>query len=267
MCHFTRVVLGALALQAATASLATRPFASARRLRGGDAEAETDPHREEIIARLNQFPTFCILNGEDQLIGLPNEQGGHDVCWYADPAEAKELLALTQAGNPEDEGLHLGCTPLGNAFLMCGGWPGEGDDSKGAWSLKSDDARYLLRGLRAGADEAAPTLRSQLEAQGIDCGTWQFACYCHDDFQDEKMMYFFLSVAELQAGWVRNGRPELEVPDEPMMMDLRLLVGAMLKDDDVRAKAQLVPTKEAYLLSQEIMKPAGAAADGGGEEE
>ena len=52
-------------------------------------------------------------------------------------------------------------------------------------------------------------------------------------------MPFFFSDAELAAGWVRNGRPEEDVPGAPLMMDLRTLVGAMQQDAGVRAKAAL----------------------------
>ena len=37
--------------------------------------------------------------------------------------EVKEMLELLSAGNPEDEGLHIGCNPLGLVFNLCNGWP------------------------------------------------------------------------------------------------------------------------------------------------
>ena len=80
----------------AAAAAAVLPSRGMMRFRGG----EDDSVRKEVLAKLNQFPTFCILNGEGQVIGLPNDEGGHDVCWYIDAAEAKELLELTVAGNP-----------------------------------------------------------------------------------------------------------------------------------------------------------------------
>ena len=76
-----------------------------QRLRGGADEA--DPHKEEIIERLNQCPTFYILDGESKLVALPNEEGGHDVCWFIDADEVQQVLELTIAANP-DEGYHLG---------------------------------------------------------------------------------------------------------------------------------------------------------------
>lgn len=250
-------------LETAAAARSSPPTALAR-LRGGEDDAGSDDagsdEKREIIARLNEFPAFCILNGEDQLIGLPNEAGGHDVCWYVDAAEAKEILALAVAGNPEDGGLHLGCTPLGNAFLMCHGWPGD------EWDAGAAEAAYKLKGPRAANDAPAPALRERLAAQGFDPGCWTLAVFCHDDFQSDEMMPFFMSAEELRAGWVRNGRPVEDTPGEPMMMDLRLLVAAMRQDAALRAKARLVPTPEAYALSQELLgraKGEGEAAEEG----
>ena len=76
---------------------------------------------------------------------------------------------------------------------------------------------------------------------------------------------FFFSAEQLIAGWVRNGRPEEEAPQQPLMcatrraacpppthpdaaelgrpscfggrMDMRLLVQAMVTDASVRGKA------------------------------
>ena len=81
-------------------------------------------------------------------------------------------------------------------------------------------------------------------------------------------MPFFFSDAELAAGWVRNGRPEEDVPGAPLMMDLRTLVGAMQQDAGVRAKAALVSSPEAYKLAGDIIaqqKASSPAEAGGGE--
>ena len=81
-------------------------------------------------------------------------------------------------------------------------------------------------------------------------------------------MPFFFSDAELAAGWVRNGRPEEDVPEAPLMMDIRTLVGAMQQDASVRAKAALVTSPEAYKFAGDIIaqqKASSAGEAGGGD--
>ena len=81
-------------------------------------------------------------------------------------------------------------------------------------------------------------------------------------------MPFFFSDAELAAGWVRNGRPEEEAPEAPLMMDIRTLVGAMQQDASVRAKAAIVTSPEAYQLASEIIaqQKASSAGEAGGDD-
>ena len=81
-------------------------------------------------------------------------------------------------------------------------------------------------------------------------------------------MPFFFSDAELAAGWVRNGRPEEDVPEAPLMMDIRTLVGAMQQDASVRAKAALVTSPEAYKFAGEIIaqQKASSAGEAGGDD-
>ena len=81
-------------------------------------------------------------------------------------------------------------------------------------------------------------------------------------------MPFFFSDAELAAGWVRNGRPEEDVPEAPLMMDIRTLVGAMQQDASVRAKAALVTSPEAYKFAGDIIaqQKASSAGEAGGDD-
>lgn len=241
------VVLVALLMGNTTAAY-VQGRSSFMRIRGGEAD-EPKEKRDEILARLNQFPTFCVCNSEDKVIGIPNGEGGHDVCWFIDAADAKEMLEITVAGNEEEEGLHLGCTPLGSAFAVCNGWvdTGEADAS----------VRYKLQGKRSLMDQA-PVLREMLQAKGIDAGCWTVPFFSSDDFQTDSVMYFFTSADDLRAGWVRSGRPADEAPEQPLMMDLRILVNAMMQDGGLRFKARLVPTPDAYALSQELLDQAKA---------
>ena len=82
---------------------------------------------QEIINKLNAVPTFCILNGRENIVGLkdPSDPTGQleVCCWFADPAEAKQTLAAAKEANPElSEQLHLGVTPLGVSYAIAAGW-------------------------------------------------------------------------------------------------------------------------------------------------
>ena len=131
-----------------------------QRVRGGTSANEAV--RAECIAKLNSFPMFCVVNAEDNVIGVPNKSGGYDVTWYVDLDEAKEMLNLMIASSDEeDPGLKLGCTPLGNAFMICADWTEHKSEQGGP--------QYLLKPARSvmNADVEA-TLRSQLSARGLD---------------------------------------------------------------------------------------------------
>ena len=48
--------------------------------------------REEITAKLNRVPTFCIMQGDGSVISLPDPAGaeGDECCtWFLDAAEAQ----------------------------------------------------------------------------------------------------------------------------------------------------------------------------------
>ena len=213
------------------------------RLRGGADDAIKD----EIVGRLNQCPAFCLLSREKKLVGIDNGEGGHDVAWFIDAAEAQEVLQAATAASP-DEGYHLGCTPLGDALLMCNGWPG----TEVEYPEYTQEVSYRLRGPREPADEHAPVLEEQLQSQGLASGGWVVPLFCVDEFQTDQMMPFFFTKADLADGWARTGRPDDELPEAPVTMELRLLIAAMRSDASLRRKARVVPSVEAYELSQRI---------------
>ena len=191
-------------------------YGKALLLRGGDAAAGEEEVRKQIVAKLNQFPTFCVVDAEGKLIGIPNESGNHDVMWFIDADEAKEMLELTSAANPESN-LRLGCTPLGNAFMVCNGWVETGDGAK-----------YTIRAPRTQVEMVGPALLEGLKAKGVEPhGDWLFPVFCHDDCQTDTMMPFFLSSEEMAIGWARMGNEMSECPENPLAMDLRLVVVAM----------------------------------------
>jgi hypothetical protein len=64
--------------------------------------------KQEIIEKLNKVPTFCLLNGETNIVGLQDpENPKFEVCfWMTDALEAKEMLAAALENNPEEVPSH-----------------------------------------------------------------------------------------------------------------------------------------------------------------
>ena len=77
--------------------------------------------KETIVEKLNAVPTFCLLNGESNIVSIEDGEGGEAATWFTDAEEASEVLAAAQADNPGLP-LHLGVTPLGLAFAFAVEW-------------------------------------------------------------------------------------------------------------------------------------------------
>ena len=114
------------------AAIAENKAAAEKQQQGTTAGGNKEPPKaaltqEQIIYKLNTVPTFCILNGQKNIVGLqdPSDPTGklETCCWFADAAEAKATLAAAKAASPDVASqLHLGVTPLGVAFDACSGW-------------------------------------------------------------------------------------------------------------------------------------------------
>lgn len=162
------LVLFVAAAQAA--SLSSR--GSVLRLRGGDG----DDFRKEIHAKLNACPVFCILSGKNNPVGVRLEDGTIETVWYTEPAEVMELYESMLMHSESVDGLHVGCTPLGEAFALCGGWDASEAAHKGR----------RIQGPREVVERASSALVAQLQAKGIE-SNWQLPLFCSDDFQPQSV--------------------------------------------------------------------------------
>eukprot|EP00966_Prymnesium_polylepis_P054997 1271298-Prymnesium_polylepis.1 len=147
--------------------------------------------RQQIVEKLNQIPTFAVVNAQKQLvpINMDTEDSADSVAWYTDHTDAKGALAVAKAQNPDDE-LRLGVTPLGAAFAMVQGWTA----SNAASPLRLQPSQLL-------ATTFAGVLQEQLETQGIDAGGWRMPIFSCDELQSPRMLPLFLSRADLAATW------------------------------------------------------------------
>lgn len=230
------------------------------RLRGGQADGAPPSagkalSREEVTTKLNSIPTFVIAGGDDKFIALDGR-----VVFFVDAAEAKEALALTSAGNPDMEGLHMVVLPLGTAFTACGGWIGEDPSDPGQGAV------FCLRGPLQAVESSGDEVRRKMAAMGMDPGdedSWLLPIFFSDDFQKPGMMPLFFCERDLDAGYERSGNPPgagslLDID----CMDLRALVASMMQSDAMPwAVFQLVASAESYELAKELKERDSEAAD------
>jgi len=178
--------------------------------------------KQQIIEKLNAVPTFCLLNGETNIVGLQDpENPKFEVCfWMTDALEAKEMLAAALQNNSEEVAsrLHLGVTPLGLAYALASGWM--------ETSFYGD---MRLRGAREDTENVTAMLQGQVAAQGMEQASWQVPVFCCDELQSPQSMPMFLSRKALQEAWVVSGRKLCDLPQQAVM-DLRVLVAQMQTD-------------------------------------
>lgn len=150
---------------------------------------------------------------------------------FTDPNDAKQVLKMGIEDQP-DGGIHLGVTPLGVAFAVCAGWTvGEGEKR---------GVPFKLQGSTAFVHEVAPMLREQLQAQGLEAGTWQLPLFCCDELESPNVLPVFLSRADLVETWVASGRKREDLPENLTVMDLRILVKQMQTDSFAWSTVQFV---------------------------
>jgi len=212
--------------------------------------------RDQIVEKLNAVPTFCLLNGQYNIVGLQDpEEPKVDVCfWMTDGADAKDMLEAAKAANPPDvaDSLHLGVTPLGLAFALSEKW---------AETKFNGDMR--LRGAREDAargDNVGEMLRGQVEAQGLEQASWALPIFCCDELQGPAAMPMFLSRKALAETWVVSGRKLAELPQQQAVMDLRVLVAQMQTDAFAWETLHFITERKSVGLVKEAKEAKEAAA-------
>ena len=204
--------------------------------------------KDQIIEKLNAVPSFCLLNGETNIVGLQDpENPKFEVCfWMTDAADAKEMLAAAKQNNSAEVAsrLHLGVTPLGIAFALASGWM--------ETSFYGD---MRLRGAQEDTENVTAMLQGQVAAQGMEQASWQVPVFCCDELQSPQSKPMFLSRKALQESWVVSGRKLADLP-QTAVMDLRVLVAQMQTDAFSWRKLEFVTARRCI----QLVKEAKAAA-------
>lgn len=268
----------ALMIQAATgASLSPRGVVGSLRMRGGATDEETAAAaeeaaklaalekraltREEITAKLNGVPTFCIQNAEGGIVGMRGKDGKEAVCWFTDPAEARAILRLTKEANPTLEGLHLGCHGLGAAFTVCKGWGADDEQAAQATGSEPFGGEFRLQGPMQLIKELGPKLSEQLAEQGVDASAWTLPIFICAEMQSAQILPVFLSPADLEATWLRAGGSKDNVPERVTVMDIRTLIQQMQTDTNPWQILQFVGSQAGVELAEEIQSERRADRD------
>ena len=172
---------------------------------------------QEVVDKLDGVPVFHIMNGDRKILPVP-DGGGGGTClrFYADPAEAQDVLDSVQALNP-DVTLHMGATPLGTAFALSQGWAPNGAD-----------VPLRLRAAAAVITKVSKELSIEMDADS------SFPLFGSSCMTSATVTPFWLSPADLHASWEENGRPGGEQVPDVTVTDLTKVVKLALSDASER---------------------------------
>lgn len=194
----------------------------------------------EIMQKLNSVPTFCILNGDSNIVGMQDPEGEGEVCcWFTDADDAMGMLASARESNPDVPLLHLGVTPLGLAFALAMGWA----ESHFVGNLR-------LQGQSSTVEATKEAVAQQVVAQGLELGTWTLPVFCCDELSSPTVTPVFLNRHDLVQAWVVSGRPRETVPEHLSIMDLRVLVHQMQTDAFAWSTIHFVGSPKSVALVQ-----------------
>ena len=201
--------------------------------------------KEEIMAKMNGCPTFCITNDEGGIVGMTDAQGDKkSVCWFTDAAEAKAICKAMADANP-DAGLKLQVHGLGGAFTQCNGWPAEeGSESKTAHSPDGQEIELRVQGNHALVNATADKMKDLLVENGLDPGCWQHPVFLCEKLASPTLMPIFLSPRDLAIVWEKSGRKKEDLPQDITVLELRLLVQQMQTDANPCVSPTLDPSTD-----------------------
>ena len=210
-----------------------------------DAEG-TPLSRQEIAAKLDTMPTFCLVNAETKSfvsIRLQDEEGhGEECCpFWVEPLDAKAALAQAMKQRPEVT-LGMGTIPLGRAFALSEGWA----EAEGGFNFRLKAHAQVERQLR-------PMLTKQLEQQGLPTAQ-VFPIFMCEELTTDTVMPCFLSRAEMVSTWeaaMKQAGKQGGPPAQMTVLDLRILVRRMQAGGMDWSILRFVGTDRAYEAAQE----------------
>jgi len=260
-------------------------------LRGGDADdgatEEDDENkrgltRREIAMKLNELPTFCVTNEEGGVAMCRVKGEGLKtvpcVLFFLEPDDALSTMEALQEAMPDTK-LKLSLHGLGAAFELCNGWhhikksphtvnvvdPADttffaSDDPEPAKTPAGEQVEMRIVGNHALVNSTKEGMTALLDENSIDVGSWTLPVFICNQLQSKSVFPAFLRPSDLRKTWLAAGRAEADIPDDIVVVDLRLLVAQMLTDVNDWSRYHLVPSDEAIALAQELQGEPPAAA-------
>ena len=209
--------------------------------------------KTEVIKKLDQVMVLNVVlvcDGQKQII--PGTDG--ELCFFADPIDAKAALAAMQAELPPPPGHSIGLdfTPLGRAYALSEGWVMTRQLAGG----KAPPAMRLVPSSQVvdtcGAD-GIKALEAQLpkQLQKLNKRQSAFPLFFLEELQSDKVMPFFFSRDDLVTCWMSTGKAFADLPPQLHVIDLRALVlRALTEPKDWLARLLLVPSQGVVDLMQ-----------------
>ena len=256
-------------------------------LRGGadvdleeeDDDEQTGPRglsKAEIVAKLNEVPTFCVTN-EDGGVAMfrlkdPSLGPGFraSVLFFLEPDEAKAAMANMQEAMPNTT-LKLTMHTLAAAFEHCRGWQSlknskfvqngidiDAPDDEPPTTPQGHPIDLRIMGNHALVNSTADAMKQTLGEHDIDPGCWTLPIFICNQLQSKSIVPAFVRPSDLKKTWIAAGRKEEDIPEDIMVVDLKLLVAQMMTDANDWTRLHIVPSEEAATLAME-MQEAGLA--------
>ena len=219
------------------------------RLRGGeDDEQDADEDesskralsRGEIIAKLNEVPTFCVTNEEGGVAmfrmketdekGVPRFRAS--VCFFLEPEEAKAAMQAMQLAMPQTK-LKLSLHGLGAAFEHCRGWQAVAnstlafDEEAAAAAAKEElpttpagePVEMKIMGNHALVNSTSDSMRQMVEEHGMQAGCWSLPVFISNELQSKSILPAFVRPSDLKNTWLAAGRTEDSMPQDIVVID------------------------------------------------
>ena len=101
----------------------------------------------------------------------------------------------------------------------------------------------------------------------MQAGCWSLPIFISNELQSKSILPAFVRPSDLKNTWLAAGRTEDSIPQDIVVIDLRVLVAQMLTDMNDWTRLHFVPSDEAVQLAQELEDPDGVVPPDAAERE
>lgn len=189
-----------------------------------------------MVDKLDNIPTFHLMNDRSQIFPVPDEHGDIAMRWFLDVDDANSALVAVQLLNPETH-LQLGVTPLGTAFALTSGWAPNGSQ----YPLKLMPSSVVVRALaqELGATQDAST----------------FPVFTCDELTSSRIRPFWTSAEDMRATWLSAGRSSETFPTKLHALDLSALVKLAMTNNSFDGRTlMLIASSKATAKAQQLQE-------------